>query len=442
MSTRCAPCAVPADDVLKAGWLTKRAVSAWRPFKTWRSRYLVLTADTLSWHETEDTSKRRGSLPICQDTTVRMDGLNLLIETKGRKLILTATDAVLSAWQRAVNFVVNHAEEEGVGIAPRSARASIVAASSDTPRCVECDPDKPAPDVCGICLSAIGDEEQGEAPIKLRRCSHSFCSPCLAKHIETQRKAGRAAWCPICRRPVDIFDVLRVCDRESCGLGEGGEAEAVRAPETAEQRRERERSARQAQRDFEAMAARLHMRKCPHCAVPIIKNGGCNNMTCRGGCGRSFAWNRAPTVVACRQVHLRSTGVKLWCEVCPGAHPIAYVKLAGARTLFLVLGGPAVVTFLALGAGFVVGIGGLALVVSSVPLALFGPLALLYSPMHAAAERRREAEIGRKNAAALAAWRRSCATTASSSMGLSEQVEYTMRPPTASDCAPRRAIIP
>lgn len=419
MSSRCVPCAVPADDVLKAGWLTKRAVSAWRPFKNWRHRFVVLTADTLSWHETEDTSQRRGSLPIRTHTTVRLDGLNLIIDTKGRTLILTGSESLLGAWQRAVNFVVNHAEEEGIGVAPRSSTSIItsrkdttsIASRSDTPRCVECAVDEPAPDVCGICLGTIGDEEQGaaDAPIKLRRCSHTFCMPCLATHIETQRKAARPAWCPICRRPVDIFDVLSVCDRESCGLGEGEEAEAVRVPETMEQRREREHSARKAQRDFEKMAARLHMRKCPHCAVPIIKNGGCNNMTCRGGCGRSFQWNRAPTVVPCRQVHLRSTGPKLWCEVCRGAHPIAYVKLAGARALVIVLGVPVAASGLALGLAVGAGLGGLALVVSGVPLLLVGPLALLYSPFHAAAERRREAEVSRKNAATLATWRSHCA---------------------------------
>ena len=39
--------------VLKEGWVTKRAVSASRPFKNWRRRYVVLGPDRISWRMSE-----------------------------------------------------------------------------------------------------------------------------------------------------------------------------------------------------------------------------------------------------------------------------------------------------------------------------------------------------------------------------------------------------
>ena len=38
---------------LKQGWLTKQSVSAWQPFKNWRRRHVVLSADKISWHDSE-----------------------------------------------------------------------------------------------------------------------------------------------------------------------------------------------------------------------------------------------------------------------------------------------------------------------------------------------------------------------------------------------------
>mmetsp|Transcript_73966 Transcript_73966/g.192059 ORF Transcript_73966/g.192059 Transcript_73966/m.192059 type:complete len:320 (-) Transcript_73966:125-1084(-) len=55
---------------------------------------------------------------------------------------------------------------------------------------------------CPICLGTRG---AGTTKVALR-CSHVFCQDCLDQHIATALSAGRNAWCPLCREPLDSAD--------------------------------------------------------------------------------------------------------------------------------------------------------------------------------------------------------------------------------------------
>merc|ERR1712107_808088 len=93
--------------------------------------------------------------------------------------------------------------------------------------------------------------------------------------------------------------------------------------------------------EYRRMARRMHLKKCPSCSAPVLREGGDNQMTCR--CGHRFDWNRATTVVPCDRVHLRQSGCRMWCTTCPGCSNVAKLKLAGVRA-GVVVGGPIVAT--------------------------------------------------------------------------------------------------
>ena len=57
-----------------------------------------------------------------------------------------------------------------------------------------------------------------------------------------------------------------------------------------------------AEADFNRWSKREHVRCCPHCRVPILKNGGCQHMKC-ASCRESFVWSQAPLLRPCRGIH-------------------------------------------------------------------------------------------------------------------------------------------
>ena len=186
------------------------------------------------------------------------------------------------------------------------------------PICADCEPEHAA-DCCAICLGQSGEEvpapmdgartnESGNGAESscradvacndfpsvlrrklelqgLKRCGHRFCVACLRKHTAQQQGLGSAVWCPVCRRPLHMCDVLGASETplKACMEPDDGSAEVApplpipRVVTQADQRR-RERDERKAQLAFEATARKMHMKMCPHCNAPIIKDGGCNNM--------------------------------------------------------------------------------------------------------------------------------------------------------------------
>merc|ERR1712110_119269 len=129
-------------------------------------------------------------------------------------------------------------------------------------------------------------------------------------------------------------------------------------------------------RYFRRAARRDHLKRCPNCATPIQKNGGCDHMQCP--CGTHFSWSQAQTVVPCRQLHLRPRGFRLWCTTCPGCSKIATAKLGAARA------GIVVATPCVTAAGAAVAIAGVATaatvaaVTATVPAVVCAPLAAAY----------------------------------------------------------------
>ena len=81
-----------------------------------------------------------------------------------------------------------------------------------------------------------------------------------------------------------------------------------------------------------ALARRMHTRRCPACMRRIVKNGGCDNMTCL--CGNTFRWSSVPLEVPCTCLNLRTPNGAFapWGgKPCTGAAPMAHVKLAAWR---------------------------------------------------------------------------------------------------------------
>ena len=178
--------------------------------------------------------------------------------------------------------------------------------------CVECEQEE----CCAICLQSVGTNG---APFALA-CGHEFCTVCLAHSVE------RSSACPLCAEVSPIETLKRCCIAASeadfiAGLENGVTADRARAwVEAAEQRaavvtaaaaqpppsvteqQQQVATARRADRQFKAFARRNHLKQCPRCNAAIIKNGGCNHMTCRA-CGHRFYWVSAPLVHPCCGVH-------------------------------------------------------------------------------------------------------------------------------------------
>jgi len=50
------------NNTLKAQWLEKLSVSAWRPFKNWRHRLIVLEPDRLTWNRSPTEGSANGQV--------------------------------------------------------------------------------------------------------------------------------------------------------------------------------------------------------------------------------------------------------------------------------------------------------------------------------------------------------------------------------------------
>lgn len=179
----------------------------------------------------------------------------------------------------------------------------------------------PAP-ACAVCLDT-GDLLE---PQRLA-CGHSFCGACIAEHVLTQARQGRRARCPECQQGLGTDDI---------GTVHGLAAAVSQVDAVSDCSVDAADVPEEARRAFEAYAREVHAKCCPACRAPIVKNGGCNLMTCR--CGHRFRWSEAETLVPCRRVHLHPVYF-LWGTTCPGASCVAKAKLWSMR--LLILGGMA-----------------------------------------------------------------------------------------------------
>ena len=108
--------------------------------------------------------------------------------------------------------------------------------------------------------------------MKLRRCGHAMCAPCLAKHTAMLQAKGLPIWCPVCRRHLEIRDVLSAsrpsavrclrADNTDCEAEEESDSLATpKLPQLQTQQHERqlEKRTREAERLFDMMARNTHM---------------------------------------------------------------------------------------------------------------------------------------------------------------------------------------
>eukprot|EP00316_Scyphosphaera_apsteinii_P001642 CAMPEP_0119323394 /NCGR_PEP_ID=MMETSP1333-20130426/60585_1 /TAXON_ID=418940 /ORGANISM="Scyphosphaera apsteinii, Strain RCC1455" /LENGTH=295 /DNA_ID=CAMNT_0007330825 /DNA_START=39 /DNA_END=926 /DNA_ORIENTATION=- len=73
--------------VVKAGWLTKHAVSAPSLWKNWKRRYILLLEDGIAWHENE-AATMSGKLMLSSDSTVQQTASKLhLLRITGSEIL-------------------------------------------------------------------------------------------------------------------------------------------------------------------------------------------------------------------------------------------------------------------------------------------------------------------------------------------------------------------
>lgn len=165
-------------------------------------------------------------------------------------------------------------------------------------RCEPCDLED-----CPICLYSPSSP-------RALGCSHVFCLECLVRHLE------RSLRCPLCAEALheaDAVHILEQAHQQSLITAEQLDRLTVSIAEWSSQGivniepslffPSAENSTR-AQRAFERWARSSHVKCCPSCQAPIMKNGGCNNMRCTQ-CNASFNWALVPLLCPCRGVHYK-----------------------------------------------------------------------------------------------------------------------------------------
>lgn len=225
-------------------------------------------------------------------------------------------------------------------------------------RAADTDPQSSSVD-CAICLGTSG----GDSP-RVLLCAHAFCHECLAQHVEVQLSLRRGVWCPSCRHPMSAEEIAAVCRHAGEALPSGAVLEALLPPTS---------------RAFRRAARRAHLKFCPSCRAMIVKNGGCDSMTCR--CGQQFDWAQAESVVRCRRVHLSRRGFPFWCTTCEGCSGVARAKLVAVRVGVVAAAVPACAAVMTL-VGSALGLAAAgAATTAALPAILCGPLALAYEPV-------------------------------------------------------------
>ena len=106
-------------DVLKEGWIRKRAVSAPTALKNWKRRFITVRASGIEWRA-GPREMATGSLPLTSSTLVSMDGTRRITVTHAaptpRVLVLEMEEEDACAWFDAISAAVN-ASNVGAGAA-------------------------------------------------------------------------------------------------------------------------------------------------------------------------------------------------------------------------------------------------------------------------------------------------------------------------------------
>jgi len=198
---------------------------------------------------------------------------------------------------------------------------------------------QPALQECAVCRDEkTADQYDTEAPASA--CTHgvNVCKQCMASHVEAelnQKGDIISIKCSFCRSVLGFNDVKRAasprvferydtlllrkelqsmadfrwCKNPQCGSGqihEGGFDRPIMKCQGCSQlscfRHDLPWHYNQTceevdillARNVDDLASRAYVQSntkpCPKCREPIEKNGGCDHMTCRAGCGHEFCW--------------------------------------------------------------------------------------------------------------------------------------------------------
>ena len=301
--------------------------------------------------------------------------------------------------------------------APRSAQPSTPNDAANATECPSCEDDAAT---CPICL------EPCEHKQRTLDCGHIFCEACICKYADGMRHGvSRLTFpCPCCREEVPIWQQRNITEAAIAWPGEVSARPAIQNVDSiaserpvwtsnnvrrectrpalahqgnprflrAEQARQapwwsrRTSQSEQERRDLARAAGRVVLRYCPGCSTPIMKNGGCNSMSCP--CGRRFKWMDARPVRPCRHCHISADegnwlnpGRWKTCAFCAPrarreAKALQAASFAAAMPVGAVIGAAmlsAVSTWIAA-----------CTAVALVPAAVFGPPALAYEPVRRA----------------------------------------------------------
>jgi hypothetical protein len=148
---------------------------------------------------------------------------------------------------------------------------------------------------CGICM-------EENVPLKGLGCgNHAYCQGCLRGQLQAQYEGARAQMDQI-RCPECAAGAPHHFTRHEIKNITGNDPQFMRAYDVAVFDRVHP-NWRNLGADVAALIAEGRAKFCPQCRVAIIKNDGCNHMTCR--CGHHFCWvclqprGRGPRVCAC-----------------------------------------------------------------------------------------------------------------------------------------------
>jgi hypothetical protein len=127
---------------------------------------------------------------------------------------------------------------------------------------------------CSICYEEI--KNISHACQLKASCGHEFCRACLTSWIEScettaSSKPPNKATCPICRDPINEWDVDRI-------VGHAFRPPKPIIPPSDE-----------ADDLFRLWLEEEGARSCPQCGMWIIRSYGCNHMRCR--CGAAFCYS-------------------------------------------------------------------------------------------------------------------------------------------------------
>ena len=128
-----------------------------------------------------------------------------------------------------------------------------------------------------------------------------------------------------------------------------------------------------------ACAGKVELRYCPACATPVIKDGGCNQVSCP--CGHTFRWPDARPPAPCSHCHVdrsmkytEKCRYKTCAHCSKRAHYQAAIYRAGATALMVPCATASVLSVVTAGAAVV----GFGFPLAVVTAAAFGPPALCW----------------------------------------------------------------